>query len=174
MSYIGKGRHTRNLPSKFFSGDGTAMTVYLDYEAPNPGSVLIFISGVKQDTTAYTLEGGKITFTGAVPLGTNNIEVIQLGLLIDDGEIGDQTVSASKLNTTGTASSGTYVSGSMAWTDLAPLGGVVGENVFFNNETDINSSYSIPASTNAMSAGPINVASGVTITIPSGSNWIIV
>ena len=40
-------------------------------------------------------------------------------------------------------------------------------------EKEINSSYTIPASTNAMSAGPINIASGVTVNLSSGSNWTI-
>lgn len=174
MSYIGKGSHFANLGSKFFDGDGTAMSISLDYPAPNSASVLVFIDGIKQDTSAYSLVGSTLTFTGTVASGTNNIEVVQLGILINQNEISDQTVRLSSLVTTGTASGGAFLDGTMEWKDISPFGGVVGENVFFNNEKEINSSYSVEASTNAMSAGPINVASGVTVTIPSGSNWTIV
>ncbi len=174
MSYIGKGSHFANLRSKSFDGDGTAMSISLDYPAPTSGSVLVFIDGIKQDTSAYSLVGSTLTFTGTVASGTNNIEVVQLGILTNQNEISDQTIRLSSLVTTGTASSDVFLDGTMEWKDILPFGGVVGENIFFNNEKEINSSYSIEASTNAMSAGPINVASGVTVTIPSGSNWTIV
>jgi hypothetical protein len=36
------------------------------------------------------------------------------------------------------------------------------------------SSYSITAGKNAVSAGPITINSGVTVTIPSNSTWVIV
>jgi hypothetical protein len=38
----------------------------------------------------------------------------------------------------------------------------------------VNTNYTISTSKNAMSAGPITVASGVSVTVPSGSTWTIV
>jgi hypothetical protein len=37
----------------------------------------------------------------------------------------------------------------------------------------ISSNYSIASGNNAMSAGPITVNSGVTVTVPSGSRWVV-
>jgi len=42
------------------------------------------------------------------------------------------------------------------------------------NSATISASYSIPSGSNAMSAGPVSIASGVTVTVPSGNNWVIV
>jgi hypothetical protein len=42
------------------------------------------------------------------------------------------------------------------------------------NSQIISSSYSITTGSNATSAGPIVVASGVTVTVPNGSVWRIV
>ena len=42
------------------------------------------------------------------------------------------------------------------------------------NSATISTSYSIPSGSNAMSAGPVSIASGVTVTVPSGNNWVIV
>ena len=42
------------------------------------------------------------------------------------------------------------------------------------NNATVNTSYSIPSGYNASSAGPVAVASGITVTIPSGSNWVVV
>jgi hypothetical protein len=48
------------------------------------------------------------------------------------------------------------------------------DQVFFENDQTVNTSYSITAGKNAVTAGPVTVASGVTVTIPSGSTWSIV
>jgi hypothetical protein len=41
------------------------------------------------------------------------------------------------------------------------------------NNLSINTSYSIPNGYGASSVGPVVVASGVTITVPSGSRWVV-
>ena len=43
----------------------------------------------------------------------------------------------------------------------------------YENADDITANYSITAGKNAMSVGPITVASGVTVTVPSGQRWVI-
>ena len=62
-----------------------------------------------------------------------------------------------------------------AWGSVG--GGATGggsDTVFHVNGNTVNASYSIPSSSNAVSAGPITVASGAVVTIPSGSAWVIV
>jgi len=185
MSYLGNEPQFTQYPSKFFNGDGSAMTVTLDYAPPNAAALLVFIDGVRQDTSAYTLAGGtSLTFTGTVPSGTNNVQVVHMGLTVDVGTPGDDTIStakiqddavtAAKLDTTGTASSTVYLRGDMAW-EAVPAGSPTGssdEAIFFNNETAVDNDYSIPASTNSLSAGPLVL--NATVTIPSGSTWTIV
>jgi len=41
------------------------------------------------------------------------------------------------------------------------------------NSATVSASYSIPSGSNAFSVGPISVASGQTVTIPSGSRWVV-
>jgi hypothetical protein len=45
---------------------------------------------------------------------------------------------------------------------------------FFENGQTVTGDYSISANCNAMSAGPVTINSGVTVTIPVGSSWVIV
>ena len=97
MSYLGNEPQFTQYPSKFFNGDGTAMTVSLDYAPPNAAALLVFIDGVRQDTTAYTLSGTSMTFTGTVPSGTNNVQVVHLGLTQDVGVPSDDTISTVKI-----------------------------------------------------------------------------
>ena len=44
----------------------------------------------------------------------------------------------------------------------------------YEHAATISADYSITSGNNAMSSGPVEIGSGVTITIPSGSNWTIV
>ena len=50
---------------------------------------------------------------------------------------------------------------------------VAGNGIFVNSLT-ISTSYTIAAGTSGMSAGTITVASGVTVTVSSGSRWVVV
>lgn len=52
--------------------------------------------------------------------------------------------------------------------------GGAGNYVFYENDITVTADYTITTSKNAMSAGPITINSGVTVTVPSGSVWTIV
>ena len=63
-----------------------------------------------------------------------------------------------------------------AWAEVpagAPTGGG-SEKVFYENENSVDSDYTLTTNYNAVSAGPVTVASGVTVTIPAGQAWVIV
>jgi len=44
--------------------------------------------------------------------------------------------------------------------------------LFVNNKT-VGTDYSIPSGYNATSTGPMTVSTGVTVTIPTGSRWLV-
>ena len=50
---------------------------------------------------------------------------------------------------------------------------LVASNGIVVNSATVNENYTIPSGSNAMSAGPITVASGIVVTVPSGSVWVI-
>ena len=52
--------------------------------------------------------------------------------------------------------------------------GGVGNYVFFENDINITANYTITAGKNAMTAGPVTINDGVTVTVPDGSVWTIV
>ena len=61
------------------------------------------------------------------------------------------------------------------WTSVG--GGATGggsDQTFYLNGQTVNNSYSIPAGQNAGTFGPITVASGAVVTVPSGSTWTVV
>ena len=56
-------------------------------------------------------------------------------------------------------------------------GGATGgstDDVFYENSQTVTTSYTLTTSKNAMSAGPISIDSGATVTVPSGASWVIV
>jgi hypothetical protein len=48
------------------------------------------------------------------------------------------------------------------------------DEIFYENGQIVTTDYTISTSKNAMTAGPIGIATGITVTIPSGSTWTIV
>jgi hypothetical protein len=65
--------------------------------------------------------------------------------------------------------------GASAWGALG--GGATGggsDQIFNLNGQNVTTSYSIPSGKNASSAGPITIDTGATVTIPTGSVWVIV
>lgn len=56
-------------------------------------------------------------------------------------------------------------------------GGATGggnDNIFYLNGQTVSASYAIPAGQNAGSFGPITIASGVTVEVPTSSVWTVV
>ena len=48
------------------------------------------------------------------------------------------------------------------------------DEIFWCNRQNVTSNYTIPNGKNAMSAGPITINSGVTVTVGSGETWTVV
>ena len=66
--------------------------------------------------------------------------------------------------------------GSLSWATPSGGGATGGgtDEVFYENGQTVTTNYTLTTNTNAMSAGDITINSGVTVTVPSGSNWVIV
>ena len=79
------------------------------------------------------------------------------------------------VDTTGVADGETivYNSGTSSW-EPGVAGGNTTANGLWENSNTITSNYTITTNYNAMSAGPVTVDTGVTVTIPTGSRWVVV
>jgi hypothetical protein len=58
--------------------------------------------------------------------------------------------------------------------EIAGGGGTVADDCIYENSQTISNNYTVTSNKNAMSAGPITVNSGVTVTVGSTSTWTIV
>ena len=135
------------------------------------------------DGTGFTAAAlsGDVTMTnaGAVTVANNAVSLAKLsdgtqGGTIYYGAAGAPTELAAGtsglfLKTQGAGANPTWASVPAG----APTGGGT-DKVFFENEQSVDTDYTLTAANNAVSAGPCTVASGVTVTIPTGAAWVIV
>ena len=62
------------------------------------------------------------------------------------------------------------------WGEIGGGGGATGggnDQVFIENDQVVTTNYEIGAGRNALTTGPVEVNSGVVITVPDGSRWVI-
>lgn len=149
MAFIGNTPTTQAfVPAiDYFSGNGSATTFTLSRPVGSVAQVQAVVENVPQAPgDAYTISGNTITFTSAPPVGANNIYVYYTSPITQIIAPSQGTVSQLSLGTIN----------------------------FYINPQDITANYTIPAGFNAMTAGPVTVASGVTITVPNTNSWTIV
>jgi len=60
------------------------------------------------------------------------------------------------------------------WVDYPAGRAVQGAEGYIENAATINTNSTINAGNNAISAGPVSVATGITVTVPTGSVWTVV
>lgn len=53
------------------------------------------------------------------------------------------------------------------------IGGGAVDDLFYENAQEVTQNYTIPATRNAMTTGPIDILSGVTVTVSTGARWVI-
>lgn len=133
------------------------------------------ISSITRVTTTATLTtatnhnlstGAFVTVSGAVPAeynGTFSITVV-------DATSFTYTMLATPSGSASTV--GSYLVG--VWGQIG--GGATGnggDQVFVENSQTVTASYQIPAGKNASTVSPITINSGVVVTVPSGSRWVV-
>lgn len=61
-----------------------------------------------------------------------------------------------------------------SWGSVGGASGAGGNPFMYENDTTVTADYTLTTGKNGMSAGPITIADGVSVTIPTGSVWTIV
>jgi len=170
MAYLGNPPQFANFPSKFFSGNSVLTDFTLDNAPPNDASLLVFIDGVRQDTSAYNVSGTTLAFTAAPPTATNNIQAVHLGLLKDVATPGDDTVKVAQLDTDSAGTTGQFLKKSSAtnldW-DAVTVGAITTEGDYYYNYNTISSTITttVESTKAAFVAGPISITGSAVWTV---------
>ena len=117
--------------------------------------------------TAHGLTTGNfVIVSGAVPAAYNG----EYAITVTTSTAFTYTMTT---NPAGSASTlGTYVYGLWGTVGGGATGGL-NNDVFYENSKTISANYTISTDKNAMSTSPVTINSGVTVTIPSGSRWVV-
>ena len=150
---------------------------------------LVLADRVKETTTTtgtgtVTLAGAATGFQSFAVVGNGNTTyytiAAQTGTAWEVG-IGTYTSSGTTLSrdtVLASSNSGSLVNFSAGTKDVFvtyPAGrSVIGSQGYVENANTVATSASINTGNNAISAGPVSVNSGVTITVPTGSVWTVV
>ena len=176
----------------YVDGVTSAIQTQMDTKAPlaSPtftGTVAIpNIANLETAVAANTAKVTNATHTGDVTGST------ALTIAVD-------AVDIAMLSATGTASSSTYLRGDNAWSTVDALPSQTGHAGKYLTtdassaswatlDTDANTTtkglyehahtiaanYSITSGNNAMTAGPVTINSSISVTVPTGSTWVIV
>ena len=142
--------------------------ISLSYTAP---SVLVTLNGVRlRPGDDYTATDG-VTVTLVAGAATGDELVIDA---FGNFLIADVVSRAAG----GTFQAPVNVLGNMDATSFtvsgAPLEAGAKNGIFWENEQTITSDYTITAGRNAGTFGAVTIASGITVTVPTGSRWVIV
>jgi len=104
---------------------------------------------------------------------------INASAAIAGSKLADDSITETKLDIHA-APSGTdkvlgYTANGMEWV-VAEAGATGGgtDKIFYENGQTVTTNYTITNNTNAMSAGPVTINSGIAVTIGTGENWTIV
>ena len=135
MSYIGEQPRTSEFPSQLLSPNGTDTTFTLTNGVQTPASIIVSISGVKQNVGAYAVSGTTLDFGAGnpPPAGTQTLEIVYLGLKADPSPIQDQTLGLNAIMRT--------------------------------NAQTIDANMSVASTVNAQSAGPITISDPYVVTV---------
>jgi hypothetical protein len=136
----------------------------------------VTISSITNVTTTATLTtatahglntGAYVIVSGATPAAYNGTFTITV--------VDSTSFTYTMLSNPGASASpvGSYISGTWGSIGGAATGGGT-DQVFVLNDQTVTTSYTIPTGKNASSAGPITIDTGVTVTVSTDSNWVIV
>ena len=116
-------------------------------------------------TLSYSVNNIHVTYGGLDIPTADYVATNGTAVVLDDGAVVGTIVRITAFKSFTVAD--TYTK---AQTDAK----VVQGEVFWENPTTIATDYTITTNKNAMTAGPITVNSGVTVTVPANSTWTIV
>ena len=170
MAYVG------NIPAVAYStvsyqdltgGTGTGFT--LDYPAGSPQDIEVFVNNVRQEPgVAYTVSGTSLTMTGSI-VATDDFYVVFQSKAQQPVTPGAGTITQAMLSPSLSLGAGYFQGENGATGDTTNGKG----DIFRVHEQQLDTNVTIAATDNALCAGPLTIATGVTLTVTTGGNLVI-
>ena len=155
-----------------------------DTDSLSEGSTNLYYTQARADArvsaalAADVVIGGNLTVNGTTTtLNTATLDVEDLNITVAFGAADAAAANGAGLTVAGANATITYDSTNDEWDlnkDINVTGGVRASQPFFTNSHTVTENHTVATGDSAMAAGPVTVNSGVTVTISSGSRWVIV
>lgn len=157
MGYVGNQavEGYSSIPAKQDLTGATGTSLTLTHPVSSSESIDLFINNVRQEpTTAYSAAGTTVTLTGSV-VATDDIYVVYNALALQTTVPPDGSITSAKLDPNLVLGGGSF---------LGDSGGGTAD-IFRVHQSELNTSVTVVANTNALCAGPLTIATGVTVTV---------
>lgn len=122
------------------------------------GTVAIANGGTGQTSQTAAFDALAPTTTKGDLIVSNGTDNVRLGVGTDAYVLTADAASAAGVKWAAAAGGGSNITALGLW----------------ENAKTISANYTITSGNSAMSAGPITIASGISVTVPSGSRWVVV
>ena len=149
MAYIGNPLNNAysSLDKQVITGDG-GQNYTLTKPVANAQEIEVFVNNVRQEPgVAYTAVGTALSMTGNV-LATDDFYVVYQGKAVASFRHSPEENLTAK--------------------------NVVNTGVFYENAQTVSENHTVVGTRNAMSAGPVTIQSGVSVTVETGGRWVVV
>jgi hypothetical protein len=173
------------------SSNGASTIVLRDSNGSFAGNVITGVTGTfSGNVSALNISTANVTATGNV--SANNVTITttltgnnaNLSGTVRMTSTGAVLVPAGTTAERPTAATGLFRFNSSlirfegyngaSWGTLGGATGGGNDQIFYENGQNVTTDYTIASTKNAMSAGPITIDSGATVTVDTGANWVIV
>ena len=157
MAYIGNAAQTAftGFDRQSLTGNGTTGPYTLSHSVANEQEIEVYVNFVRQRPgDAYTVAADQLTMTGNVA-STDDFYVVFQGKALQTVVPPDGSVTSAKFAAGLVLGGGSY---------LGDSGGGTGD-IFRVHQDQLDTNITVAANTNAICAGPLTVATGVTVTV---------
>jgi len=158
MGYIGNQavQGYSSIPAKQDLTGATGGTLTLTHAVSSPEAIDLYINNVRQEPTeSYGAAGTTVTLNGYTVSASDDIYVVYNALALQTSVPPDGSVTSAKLDPNLVLGGGSF---------LGDSGGGTAD-IFRVHQDELNTDITVAANTNALCAGSLTVATGVTVTV---------
>jgi hypothetical protein len=173
------------------TANGASTIVLRDSNGSFAGNVITGVTGTfSGNVSALNISTANVTATGNVSANNVTITTTLTGnnanlsgtvrmtstgaVLVPAGTTGERPTAATGLFRFNSSLIRFEGYNGASWGTLGGATGGGNDQIFYENGQNVTTDYTIASTKNAMSAGPITVDSGATVTVDTGANWVIV